>query len=92
MIVAMASDGTIYPVVNVEASNPSVDLVLLRLGLAINNQNTRHSDDKLRPLPINPYPVPIETELDAHMSDYWKWKSCTLRLYRDSIGRESKVH
>ncbi|TPX32827.1 hypothetical protein SmJEL517_g04165 [Synchytrium microbalum] len=84
--VALSSKGHIYPITGAVAASPALDLVLLNIGPELNG-----AVSDLVPLPTTPYPVPVDTQLEAHTADEWHFEKCQLKLYRNSIGGESRT-
>ncbi|KAI8803097.1 hypothetical protein BJ742DRAFT_743177 [Cladochytrium replicatum] len=94
LVVATTSDGTVYPVVEIQSCLRELDLVLLRLGPPILQPSIPPLP--LVPLAVSPFPTPTGSrvfayQLESRSDDLSLWQSCSVVGYKDQIGREAKT-
>lgn len=71
---AITRTGAIYPIRNLISSLPTSDVLLLQLGstpLSLNGKGTEAAQ-KVRTLPVSPYPAHVNSELSV--SSFWGWE------------------
>lgn len=99
----LAPSGHVYPVQELLSSVGEADLLLLRLAPDPINPSALPAR-ALRPLPINPYPAPVTTEVSVHRYlnplsrlrrklrklPEREWEQGSVREYKDPIGRTAE--